>query len=896
MIRVKNQRVINQLSRKSMGANRVRNTIAALAIALTTLLFTALFTIALTMGDFFQQQTFRQVGGDFHGGFKRISEVTMETLKKDPLIVRSGGRLMLGRPNDPPFNKANAEISYMDPVYAKGSFCSPTHGRLPAEGSDEIACDTQILDLLGVEPKIGAKLTLTYDMGGSISAPQKTTTTFTLSGWWEYDPAVGCSMAVVPLSYTRQMLAGYTGSDPDVGTWSLNVYLKSAAHIEEDLNAILANAGLQSTDKTQSNFVDIGVNWGYMEAQFSSKVDPTVIAGIVVMLVLIILTGYLIIYNIFMISVNGDIRFYGLLKTIGTTGRQIRGILLRQALLLSAMGIPVGLVLGYFAGCALSPAVLRSMQYDTIEIASAPNPLIFVGAAAFSLLTVLLSCRKPGRIAGRVSPIEAVRYTGNADDAKNKKTRRRTSGRLNMAQMALANLGRGRGKTVLVVLSLSLAVMLLELTCTLVGGFDMDKYLNKWVVSDYIVASAQYFKVTGNPAGENDSMEQAVQDITAQGGVTEGGRNYLDLLAQCFVSEDAYRKANADTWSYLEKSEEAIDQEVQAQPRLTDAPDSPLASNATVYGMDAYPLSELDVLEGSLDDLADPTKNAIAAVCDTDDYDKPLPDSLTAKVGDTITIRYVDELELYDTRTGKTVADDAPTDEYTDSHAVKWHDVQYTVAAIVTMRMAMSTRFFGSNQYVMGTDTLKRDSPDPVLLMYLFNTNDGARPAMNQFLENYTTNLSPMLDYQTKDDYVSQFAGMRSMFTLLGFALAGVIGLVGVLNYLNAILTSIMTRRREFAVLQSIGMTGRQLKTMLVCEGLLYALFTIVLSLGISVLVCPLFSKAISGFLWFFTYHITFVPFAVLAPVFVLLGAALPLIAYRFTARQTIVERLREAE
>ena len=94
-------------------------------------------------------------------------------------------------------------------------------------------------------------------------------------------------------------------------------------------------------------------------------------------LALILLTGYLIIYNVFQISVAGDIRFYGLLKTIGTTPRQLRRILRNQALLLAAAGIPVGLLLGWLAGCALAPVVVRNL--DSVSVVASANPWIFVG-------------------------------------------------------------------------------------------------------------------------------------------------------------------------------------------------------------------------------------------------------------------------------------------------------------------------------------------------------------------------------------------------------------------------------------------------------------------------------------------------------------------------------------
>ena len=73
MIKVSNGRVIRRLGRRSMKAAKTRNLIAVLAIALTTVLFTSLFTIAMSINDGFQQANFRQVGGFSHGGFKYLT-------------------------------------------------------------------------------------------------------------------------------------------------------------------------------------------------------------------------------------------------------------------------------------------------------------------------------------------------------------------------------------------------------------------------------------------------------------------------------------------------------------------------------------------------------------------------------------------------------------------------------------------------------------------------------------------------------------------------------------------------------------------------------------------------------------------------------------------------------
>ena len=96
-------------------------------------------------------------------------------------------------------------------------------------------------------------------------------------------------------------------------------------------------------------------------------------------------TGYLIIYNVFQISVTNDIRFYGLLKTIGTTGRQIKALLRQQALLLSCIGIPIGLVLGWMVGGLLAPMVIQRL--DGVVSTVSVHPLIFVGSALFALFT-----------------------------------------------------------------------------------------------------------------------------------------------------------------------------------------------------------------------------------------------------------------------------------------------------------------------------------------------------------------------------------------------------------------------------------------------------------------------------------------------------------------------------
>ena len=885
-MKVSNGKTIRRLGWRSMKAARTRNLIAILAIALTTVLFTSLFTIAMSINDGFQQSNFRQVGGFSHGGFKYLTEEQFNELKDDPIIDQWGLRRFLGMPTEVPFNKSHVEVSYADANYAHWAFCDPIEGRLPEEGTDEAATDTAVLELLGIEPEIGAKFTLTFDVDG-----RTTTQTFTLSGWWERDEAIVASHVLIPESRVDAVLdeVGVTppGSNGMIGTWNLDVMLKSGSrHIEQDLNQILADHGYQS-ETAGDDYIDTGVNWGYTGAQLSDNLDPIVVAAIAAMLLLIIFTGYLIIYNVFQISVTNDIRFYGLLKTIGTTPRQLGWIIRQQALTLSLAGIPLGLIAGWFIGGQITPAIVS--QLDGIVPVTSVSPVIFLGAALFSLVTVLLSCRKPGRAAARVSPIEAVRYTeGGTIRRKTKKGR----GGVSLLSMAWANLGRSRSKTAVTVTSLSLAVVLLTVTVNFANGFDMDKYVSNFTASDFIVADAGKFQNSVLDFTADMAVPQSViGDISAQGGITDGGVIYGQTFGALeYVTEDWFRQ-NKERFYTPEQMDNLI--------RLTERNEEGLlADRIQLSGMSDFALDHLTVLDGDLSELYEDGGRYVAAVYADDDYGSAELDSHWARLGDTVTVRYVEETAYVDPDTGTAYAspEDVPAGANWVAQPVQYRDVEYEVAALVTVPSAFSYRYYGADEFILNDQTFLRDSGTSDVMYYAFDTADEANDAMEEFLRDYTENVNPQFDYESKALYAAEFEGMRSMFQLCGGALSFIVGLVGVLNFFNAILTGIIARKREFAVLQSIGMTGRQLKAMLVYEGLFYALGAAVISLILTLALGPVAFTAVGSLFWFFTYRLTLTPFLIVVPVFALLGVLVPLAVYRSVSKSTIVERLREVD
>ena len=180
----------------------------------------------------------------------------------------------------------------------------------------------------------------------------------------------------VSKDYVKSMEEKWVASGEKAFRTDLNVMLPSKLNIEQQMQKIDTDLGYDWNTRDQENSARIGVNWGLTASQLNAGMDPELLAAIAAFLLLVIFTGYLIIYNIFQISVTGDIRFYGLLKTIGTTPRQLKRMIRQQAFLLCVVGIPAGLLLGYGIGAWLTPIVLKGTTVVGTHVTISSSPVI----------------------------------------------------------------------------------------------------------------------------------------------------------------------------------------------------------------------------------------------------------------------------------------------------------------------------------------------------------------------------------------------------------------------------------------------------------------------------------------------------------------------------------------
>ncbi|WP_435144907.1 ABC transporter permease [Faecalibacterium prausnitzii] len=531
-----NRPIIKKLARRYFKASKSRNIIAIVAIVLTTVLFTTIFTLGSGLIDTVQDQNIRKAGGDGQAVLNYISDEVFNDVKGNELIDRVAySKAVSYRLNNPGLAKWRSDMWYMDDTALEFARYEPTVGHRP-EAENEIIADTKTLEALGVPAEIGATVTLDYEIKG-----KEYTTDFTLCGFWETDSLSNIGRIIVSKAFidNHADLLTYTYPvDNDYsGVVTAYIMFRSGGSVEEKLQQLLMETGYTCDtlggQPTDENYIIARVSPAYQSSPVSEN-SALFIAGIVGILA-IMATGYLIIYNIFQISVIQDIQSYGQLKTLGTTRRQIKKIINKQAILLSAVGIPIGLIIGFLIGRALVPALMNGTTYTSeAGVVVTVNPLIFIGSAIFAFVTVYISVRKPAKIAGAISPIEAIRYTENdagAFQTKKRLATKKSTGGAKIHRMALANLGRNRKRTVLVIVSMTLSLVLFNTVFTLSSGFDIDKYVEKFLNKDFIISSADYFNYNF-ARSETYLSETFIDAVQQQNAYEDGGRLYSSQVAE----------------------------------------------------------------------------------------------------------------------------------------------------------------------------------------------------------------------------------------------------------------------------------------------------------------------------------------------------------------------------
>ncbi len=163
--------------------------------------------------------------------------------------------------------------------------------------------------------------------------------------------------------------------------------------------------------------------------------------------------------------------------------------------------------------------------------------------------------------------------------------------------------------------------------------------------------------------------------------------------------------------------------------------------------------------------------------------------------------------------------------------------------------------------------------------------------------EDYFKGLStsnPSFDYRSKATYMRAFNDMIKSYESVGYGLSLVVGIIGVLNFINVIATSILSRKKELAMLKSIGMTKKQIKKMLILEALDYCLITAGVILIVGTPITYFGVDIMAGAISFFSYSFRILPIIVSIFILLIMAGIVPCVCYKKINKQSVVEELRD--
>ena len=872
-----NKAVIKKLANRSFRSNKMRNVIAVIAIALTTFLFTAVLTIGMGAKGTLEYNMAKMIGTGADALVQGLSEEQFQQLKENSMFEKVGCWVPIEIMTNT--NRMVAEIDYADQPQLELRMQTPRTGSAPQK-ANEVLVSANILKDLNIEEKIGAEIPVELKVRQS---DQVYHFDMVVSGIYDTPNEKSESVIVSKafLEENAEMMSDIAQGRVGCGIYTADVVMRDNYMVKDRISELVRNIGGNPDDASADNAVRVAPN---PIVSNESGLMMWLVAG--VFGVLFMFCGYLLIYNVFEIAVTNDIRQYGLLRTVGTTSRQIRRLVNRQALYLFLIGTPFGLLFGTLLGRSILPAALQIFAVDysggNIEVGTLPYLGIIVGAILFSGLTVYISTRKAVKKASRVSPIEAIRYVDQ--DAVSIKRKKTASGSV-IPRLAKANLQRNKRRTVFIVISLTLSIVLLNSVFIFSGSFDEATYVQKQTRSDFAVYNPDIQAAWGDEFGHSCTVsEKSVEEIEQQPGVMNEVRLYRNTFEDDHIACDwgpSFSIDNTNKYAYVlpDSLNLGWTEDGEDYAALT-ADNLPLGN---VYGFSENLLNKMDIIEGESDVSVLKEKlwngNNVILVSHYDDKGNLSGGAdniyyFGLSVGDTI--------QFYE--------NGAPTEEFT----------VIAKAAVTSNEMTLTgggdniTTDVGGPKIYMSENKFKEIYETPTLYGFLFDVEEQYQQDMENYLMRDTD-----VSYNSITTLKADVLGIKNVVLLVGGMIGAVFALVGLINFINLVMTNIVTRRHEFATMQSIGMTNRQLRKMMISESFSYVLLAgivgtlVAVTLGMTLLRAFVENGPTSMMM---TFQITLLPALIMLVLFLVLAFIVPVVALRLLNNRSVVERLRVNE
>lgn len=848
MFKIKNKQVVNEVAKTTYKAHWKRNFISIFAIMLTTFMIAVVIGIGVSYWNTISERQRRMEGMDYD---IELTEPTTEQVKKTDnlesvkhtgvavkcaLVLQQDKQLI----NDAKLYWLDKNCWEKQTVPAIEQY-SGTYPQL----ENEIMLFRHFLDAAGItKPVAGMKISLTYVLlteetdeetagENGAEADAKLQKDFVLSGW--YSDYTGMNRGYVSEAFFKKTGVRQT----DFGRGTLKISLRNSLYSEDDLLAMQEEIGLGSDQLLIGNEEVI--------AQFIKMMF--VLAGILLM---VLASGYLFIYNTMYISVSKDIRYYGQLKTIGMTTTQLRRVVWHQIFINSVTGIPTGLILAAGITRKIIPhvLVLVNQELESYEIDSA-RLWVYAAVGIFALITNLISCREPVKIVEKCSPVEALSYTTGAKQKRRNKNRKRVS----LYTMASQNIFRDKKQAFIIFVSFIIGVSVFLTANIFIYENDAAHILNEtWNGDIKFVNQTTLEKEKPVFTEENISRIKAVTGVKSVGKVTSA---WADVPYQEDVFGEYYQALYQTRYAPGDYKEDI--EEYKKDPKKSSL----------------YQTGFISIDREGFEHINERLGNTI----DAEAFERGEVAVATKRL-----------TEGDNNMTGKTVRFYLPG----SGEPKKEHSIQ--IAAVDTDGLnnpAFFSRGF-SPDLIVSESYARKLLGDLYVELIEVKYEEAYSEETEEQVKAVLADKKKIISHDSKLELYQDMKGLETQAKVLGYSIDIIIALLVLLNYINIMAAGVLNRSKEFAVLESIGMTKRQMKKMLRIEGAGYGVISIIGALPIG-LVC--------GYLVFENTKQYFISFAIpwfqnllLFLAVLIICVAAPIIIYRKIYRQSIIEQIKAAD
>lgn len=795
--------IFNKVTLQSMKKSRTRTIVTIIGVVLSAAMITAVATFGVSLLNYMVKGATARYGG-WHAGFLDVDSTFVQEQANDEAVIHMavvenvGYAALEGGKN--PGKPYLLIAGYTDEAVAAAPVYL-LYGRMP-ENSGEIVVSGRIETDGGVKYKVGDTLTLSVGIR-----------TDGRKNLGQYNSYIAGNETFVPNMqkiYTVVGICQRPVFEEDSAPYYTVITKTDSVDQRKSFNLFVTLKNPRQATAYASGIVEDGAYFlndsvlRFMGASPNDKVFTALLYAVGGIAVAITMTGSIfLIYNAFNISLNERMRQFGILSSVGATAKQLRNSVLFEGLCIGAVGIPIGVMVGISAIGLVIPVLasdFASFAYGSVSLTMKVSAPAIIAATAVSLLTILISAYIPARKAANMPVMESVRQTNEVKiDTRAVKTSRLVERLCGLpGTLALKNFKRNKKRYRSIVLSLTLSVVLF----VSVNSFGAE--VNQ--ASEVTNAFTTYDIAFTTEDMDDSEMQRLYDQLKTADGVTESMRQAVMRSYSCTVKAGDLSDYYQDSAGYTTPAE-MVDLPVELQfiedsvysgiiDGLGLLPEAYTGDSGKMIALAVIPPPDMTGQSKELDDFIDLFANAeqdVTLTSDTQGTEQRHSVSMTF-----VRIAPPDELPIFSNTPEQKPFIFLALAPYSRKNRFLTVDTPFDVNGI-TFSSEKSSQSIAQMEAML-------QSTEVATAYQLLNLN------------------KVMEDTRSMGFVANVFA---YLFIIM-------ISLIAVANVFNTISTNIKLRKRELAMLRSVGMSERDFNRMMNFECSFYGIRTLLFGLPIA--------------------------------------------------------------